>query len=559
MIMESFGQYILLEKVASGGMAELFKAKKLGIEGFERILAIKRILPHLSSDEEFIKMFIAEAKLVAHLSHKNIAQIFDFGKIGQNYYIAMEYVRGKDLRTILKKCKEKKTIIPIALTVSIAKEVASALEYAHELQGSTGENLKIIHRDISPQNIIVSYEGEVKVVDFGIAKAGAHSKTSTGLLKGKVSYMSPEQAWGKPIDHRSDIFSLGIVTYEMLTGERLFKGDTELNTLERVRAARVETLPSSINADIPPELEANVLKSLSKDLVDRYQHASDMGTELGNTLLKLFSTYPTISLKQFMHTLFKDEIEAEQKSEMLGETVSIQLKTKPTPTHFEKKRKEKEEKPLPKRKRYHYGVSFIVALAIIIMIVVLWPHADKPDKEGIVPVPLQAVTKKVEQEKVELLSDKPQKATQKTIPEEVAGKITINATPWANIYINGRPHGTTPKTVGDLKVGKYTIRLENPNFPVWEKRVYIAKGETTKVSYKFGGFGKLIINATPWGNVYVDGTLIGQTPLTINKLTAQEHQIKVSRDGYREFSKTLTIEEGATERISVNLIKEGGE
>jgi len=200
--MESFGQYILLERVASGGMAELFKAKKIGIEGFERVLAIKRILPHMSSDEEFIDMFIAEAKLVARLSHKNIAQVYDFGKIGQNYFIAMEYIRGKDLRGIFKRCEEKNIKLPVAIAVFIAKEVASALSYAHRQKDSTGRNLNIIHRDVSPQNILISYEGEVKVVDFGIAKAGSHSKTTTGVLKGKLSYMSPEQAWGKPIDNR---------------------------------------------------------------------------------------------------------------------------------------------------------------------------------------------------------------------------------------------------------------------------------------------------------------------------------------------------------------------
>ena len=222
--MEKFGQYILLDKVGSGGMAELFKAKKVGIEGFERVLAIKRILPHLSSDEEFIDMFIAEAKLVALLSHKNITQVYDFGKIGQNYFIAMEYIRGKDLRGLLKRCNEKNIKFPITLAVFIAKEVASGLSYAHRQKDSMEKSLNIIHRDVSPQNILISYDGDVKVVDFGIAKAGSQSRTTTGVLKGKLSYMSPEQAWGKTIDHRSDIFAIGIVLYEMLTGERLLRG-----------------------------------------------------------------------------------------------------------------------------------------------------------------------------------------------------------------------------------------------------------------------------------------------------------------------------------------------
>jgi serine/threonine protein kinase len=564
--MERFGQYILLDKVGSGGMAELFKAKKLGIEGFERVLAIKRILPHLSSDEEFIDMFIAEAKLVARLSHKNIAQVYDFGKIGQNYFIAMEYIRGKDLRVILKRCKDKNIKLPMALAVFIAKEVASALSYAHRQKDSTGENLKIIHRDVSPQNILISYEGEVKVVDFGIAKAGAHSKTTTGMLKGKLSYMSPEQAWGKPIDHRSDIFALGIVLYEMLTGERLFKGDTELNTLERVREAKVEVLPSFINGDIPSELESMALKALSKEVADRYQVASDMEADLGNILFKLSLTDPVFSLKQLMHNVFKAEIEAEHKSEIQEETISIQYEQEPVSIQ-----QEKEEKKLQlKRKIHPYAYSASLVLAIIIAAFMFWPHTNKKatvpvpeqplvnkiDQKATVPVPEQSLVNKIDQKKVRPLADKQQGKIQNASVEEGEGDLTINAMPWANIYINGKPYGTTPKTVGDLKVGKYNVRLENPNFPEWETKVNILKGRTTNISYKFGGFGKLVVNATPWGEVYLDGTLIGQTPLTIDNVPARKHEIKVSRQGYGVFSKTLDIREGITERLSVNLNKE---
>ena len=564
--MEKFGQYILLDKVGSGGMAELFKAKKLGIEGFERVLAIKRILPHLSSDEEFINMFIAEAKLVALLSHKNIAQVYDFGKIGQNYFIAMEYVRGKDLRVLLKSCKDKNIPLPMALSVFIAREVASALGYAHRQKDSMGNNLNIIHRDVSPQNILISYEGEVKVVDFGIAKAGAHSKTTTGMLKGKLSYMSPEQAWGKPIDHRSDIFALGIVLYEMLTGERLFKGDTELHTLERVREAKVEVLPSFINGNIPSDLETMALKALAKEVADRYQSASNMEADLGNMLFNLSLTNPVFSLKQLMHNVFKAEIEAEHKSEMQEETVSIQYEQEPVSVQ-----QEKEEKKLPpKPKKHLYVLSASLVLAIIIAAFMFWPHTDKKttapvpeqtliDKtvqKATVPVHEQPLADKIIQKKGVLLADKQQGKIQNVSVEEAEGNLTVNAIPWANIYIDGKPYGTTPKTVADLKVGKYSVRLENPNFPAWETKVNISKGQTTNISYNFGGFGKLVVNATPWGEVYLDGTLIGQTPLTINNVSARKHELKISRQGYGVFSKTLEIKEGVIEQVSVHLNKE---
>lgn len=578
--MERFGQYILLEKVGSGGMAELFKAKKLGIEGFERVLAIKRILPHLSSDEEFIDMFIAEAKLVARLSHKNITQVYDFGKIGQNYFIAMEYIRGKDLRGILKRCKEKNIRLPVALAVFIAKEVASALSYAHRQKDSTGKNLNIIHRDVSPQNILISYDGDVKVVDFGIAKAGAHSKTTTGVLKGKLSYMSPEQAWGKPIDHRSDIFSLGVVLYEMLTGERLFKGDSEINTLERVREARVEPLPSSINTDLPSEIEAKMLKALAKEVTGRYQNASDMEADTGNILFKLLSGDPALSLKKFMHDLFKSEIEAEHKSEMEEETISIPLEQEPAAVSPKAEAK-KTTPALKKRKVYPYAIA--ASLAVIVLIIaafIFWPTVPPTPPLATSPVPVQPVAEpknemaKTDEQSINTMTavdikndaqqiqmpqtDKQRNKIQKASEEENEGELTINAMPWANVYIDGKPYGTTPKTIENMKAGMHKVRLENPNFPAWETKVNISKNKTAKVSYKFGGFGKLVINASPWGNVYLDGALKGQTPLTIEKVTAGKHQIKVVKEGFVEFSKTLEINEGSTEQLSVSLKKEGG-
>jgi len=354
--MERFGQYILLEKVATGGMAELYKAMKVGIEGFERVLAIKKILPHLSSDEEFINMFIAEAKLVARLNHKNIVQVYDFGKTGQDYFIAMEYIRGKDLKAILKRCREWNMSFPVAPAVFIAKEIAAALSHAHGQKDSTGKNLNIIHRDVSPQNILISYEGEVKVVDFGIAKAEAHSKTATGTLKGKLSYMSPEQAWGRPVDQRSDIFSLGIVFYEMLTGEKLFKGDSEINTLEKVREARVEPMASSINVELPAELEAKMLKMLARETASRYQNALDIEVELGSIIFKLIPDDPAMSVKQFMRELFASEIEAEHKSEMKEKPLHMKIEAEaeiiqPDPPPVPEKPKYEAKEPPPFKER----------------------------------------------------------------------------------------------------------------------------------------------------------------------------------------------------------------
>ena len=225
---DRFGQYEILEKIASGGMAELYKAKRTGVEGFQKIVAIKKILPHLADDEEFVTMFADEAKLAAQLNHPNIIHIYDLGKIqAGGYFIAMEYVDGRDLRG-RSSSRRHATLgvpLPVPLAVYIASKVASALDYAHRRRDAEGHELNIVHRDVSPQNILISYEGDIKLCDFGIAKAASKaSKTQSGALKGKIQYMSPEQAWGKPIDRRSDLFSLGVVLHELLTGERLFRG-----------------------------------------------------------------------------------------------------------------------------------------------------------------------------------------------------------------------------------------------------------------------------------------------------------------------------------------------
>ncbi len=279
-----FGKYYLLDRINVGGMAEVFKAKAVGVEGFERMIAVKRILPNIAEDEEFITMFIDEAKIAVQLQHANIAQIFDLGKVDDAYFIALEYVNGKDLRAIFDKLRKHEDVMPLGQACFIIMQICEGLDYAHNKRDPQGHELNLVHRDVSPQNVLIGYDGEVKIVDFGIAKAaGKASKTQAGILKGKFGYMSPEQVRGLPVDRRSDIFSLGIVLYELLTGERLFQSESDFSTLEKVR--NVEILPpSSFNKKIPPELERIVLKALAKDVDDRYQNAIDLHDDLQSFL-----------------------------------------------------------------------------------------------------------------------------------------------------------------------------------------------------------------------------------------------------------------------------------
>ena len=304
-----FGKYLLLERINIGGMAEVFKAKSFGVEGFEKMLAIKRILPNIAEDEEFITMFIDEAKIAVQLNHANIAQIYDLGKIDISYFIALEFINGKDLRTIWDRHKKRGLLMPIPMSVYIMSRACEGLDYAHRKKDAGGRDLNIVHRDVSPQNVLISFEGEVKVIDFGIAKAANKaSKTQAGILKGKFGYMSPEQVRGLPLDRRSDIFSAGIILYELLTGERLFVGESDFSTLEKVR--NVEILPpSTYNRKIPDALEKIVLRALSKDPDDRYQSSYDMQEELQRFLILNKTNFARKDLANYMKRAFKADIE----------------------------------------------------------------------------------------------------------------------------------------------------------------------------------------------------------------------------------------------------------
>ena len=302
-----FGQYVLLEKIATGGMAEVWKARMRGVEGFQKIVAIKKILPHLSDNQDFIEMFIDEAKLAAQLNHNNIIHIYDLGKIQNSYYIAMEYVDGYDLKNILKRAQERDQPMQVELALFIASKIAAALDYAHRKRDFEDREMGLVHRDVSPQNVLISDEGDIKLCDFGIAKAASKaSHTQAGALKGKLQYMSPEQAWGRHIDKRSDVFALATVLFEMLTARKLFAGDNELSILEQVREARV-TKPSEFNDEVTPQIDAVVLKALEKEPEKRYQTAGEMARDLDQILYSFKPTPTSADLAIYMHRLATNE------------------------------------------------------------------------------------------------------------------------------------------------------------------------------------------------------------------------------------------------------------
>ena len=299
-----FGHYFILEKIAQGGMAEIFKGLTYDFTGLKKFVVIKRILPHIAANKEFIRMLIDEAKIAVTLTHGSIAQTYDLGKVGRDYFIVMEYVDGKTISQIIKRSQSIHEPIPIPIITYILSELCSGLDYIHRRADESGDPLHIVHRDISPQNIIVSYSGSVKIVDFGVAKAAMKaSEAELGVLKGKFAYMSPEQTEGTAVDHRSDIFSAGIVLWEMLGLKRLFKKKTNADTVAAVKYQEF-IAPSDLRPEVPADLDTIVQKALAKDPNVRYASAQEMSLDLTKFVLKYYPDFKQSHIVAYLEKIF---------------------------------------------------------------------------------------------------------------------------------------------------------------------------------------------------------------------------------------------------------------
>jgi serine/threonine protein kinase len=332
-----FGRYYLLGLIARGGMAEVYRARAK--EQRERTLAIKCMRPQLAREARFVDMFIREGKLAILLKHPSIVETFDVGRAEGRYFIAMEYIGGKDLTQVLRRCQEANQRIPVPHAIHIAARIAEGLHHAHTLAGDDGRPLNIVNRDVSPSNVRLSYAGGVKMLDFGIAQALMKFTSEIGVLKGKFSYMSPEQIRGMPVDARTDIFSAGIILHEMLTTEKLFRGDTEFALMEKVRKAEAAP-PSKFNRRVPPELDAICARALARDVVDRYQTALELAQDLSKLLVGY--RFEPRELRELIRSLFRSDFAKEEEdmraaltSLPAGERVAVPAPPVPAPPTVE--------------------------------------------------------------------------------------------------------------------------------------------------------------------------------------------------------------------------------
>ncbi len=511
---KSFGRYELLELLATGGMAHIFRARLASARGTEKELVIKRVLPHLTQNRDFIDMFIDEARISMPLNHGNIVQVFEFGQEGNDFFLAMEYVRGRNLETVLERMKLAEDKVPFPVALFIAAEVAKGLAYAHRFRDPHDRPSGIIHRDVSPQNVLVGFQGEVKLTDFGIAKARSRIRsTAQGIIRGKACYLSPEQAECRELDGRSDLFSLGVVLYEMLTGTRPFEGLSEIETLAKVRQAAVQA-PSRLRADIPSELDGAVLKCLNRDPERRFADTGGLQVVLSRILHEQAPGFTSAELAQWMRAYFSEDINREtiarttrermlQRLAREGDSSGATLSTGEILQMGTLSIKAGDTRKTGSR-RWMFLIPLLVVLGLGL---VIWlspalraslfgqgPDGGSIPDAGVIsagdsrPVAPDAGA---EQEASpggdgRVAADEPRAAdrTATVRPPARYGQLNINSRPWAYVWLDGRRlPGETPLFGVRARVGKHRLRFYNPELKIEKiKVVRVRHGRTTPVS-----------------------------------------------------------------------------
>ncbi|MBK8252001.1 MAG: serine/threonine protein kinase [Polyangiaceae bacterium] len=519
---KQFGKYTLLRKLAAGGMAEIFLALHRSMAGFEKLVVIKRILPSMNQDKAFIDMLLHEARIAATLSHPNIVQIFDVGQVDGTFFIAMEHIHGEDIRAIVRGMRRKNVVeFPLEHALAITLGVCAGLAYAHDRRDLEGKLLGIVHRDISPQNIVVTFTGDVKIVDFGIAKSEkVKEDLSDGQLKGKVPYMSPEQAAGKELDLRSDIFAVGVVLFELTTGRRLFKGPNELETLKLILESDYP-LPSEVRPGYPKALENIVMKALARRREDRYQTAREMQADIEAFVREERIGVSAVSLTHWMQMLFAEKLaqqnEALQDIKQLADVIAAQQKewdptatvsgtlSAPLITHTIVEPPRRSNAPLIA------GVAVAVAIGIGAFFVVKG-GATPPSGELVAPA--GSASTEAPRGFVEVITDPPGCA----------------------IWVNGdlRPE-VSPAKVEQLPFGReIQLKLTSEGLEAYRENFTLsADAPSKKVDVKMrAGSVTVVLKVDPPPTIWVDGKPYKGDRTKIENLSAgEEHKIVLSATG----------------------------
>jgi serine/threonine-protein kinase len=532
-----FGKYTLIRRIAVGGMAELFLGIQRSMAGFEKLIAIKRVLPKLAEDRDFIQMLLDEARIAATLTHPNIAQVFDVGVADGHYYIAMEHVHGEDLRSIVREMRDKGvTTFPLEHAIAIVLGACAGLSYAHDKRDLGGEPLHIVHRDVSPQNLLVTFSGDIKLVDFGIAKAGrsAMEDTKSGKLKGKVPYMSPEQARGEVLDARSDVFSLGVILFELCTGRRLFKSTSEYDTM-RLIVDGTYPKPRSYNPSLPVSLERIIERAIAKDRNVRYQSALELQADLEAFVRAERLVVSPISVGTWMQKLFADKLEAQsaimQEGRQLAEQIAAQISLEESGAHANTLASGVRSRK-PSRAPW-------IALTLFLLLLVAGGGAAAVWFAFLAPAEITA--------------------------ESHRGVVRIDSEPpGAAIWVDGeRRTERTPATLENMPLGAtYAVKLTLDGYAPFSQDVALSEDAiegsiaATLERPTADRFGVVNLRSIPAGaHVLVDGTDTGRTtPTTIGEIAPDvEHSIVLALEGYQTKTMPIVLRAGQVEEMAIDL------
>ena len=539
------GKYKLVKLIAAGGMAEVYLAKQAGAAGFEKQVCLKRILPHLARDKSFVDMFLNEARLASQLDHPNIVSIFDLGEANGNYFIAMEFIDGPNLRTVAKRAAELNEFLPIPEVLKIISQAAAGLQYAHDLADKDGHPLGLVHRDISPNNVLVHRNGTAKVVDFGIAKAAnSAGATRTGTLKGKVAYMPPEQLRGEPLDRRVDVFALGVVLYELITGRRPWEADNEVALIGKIMTEDPPAL-NELRPDAPEELVHIVHKALAKDREQRYQDCNELVADLEALLVQLGQSITSSRVADFVRAYAppKDDSQVSEGTEagmgaIEDETFGTgaaepimgpQSSAQASGTDFEKSDAGTLMMPQGVAPQAS-GKGWIAGVAVLLLILsgggvayYVLLHREAPVDDTPVAV-----------ERAQPQRPPPPAPPPAPAPEPVVAAPAPAPPPPKRVAMAPAPVPAPPPPA------VVVVREEpRPAPPPPPPAVVTAKGE-------------VVIQVRPWAKIEIDGREVGVTPLSA-PVSAGSHQIRfVNPDLGKDF--TRTVEVGPSERKVVKEI-----
>jgi serine/threonine protein kinase len=546
------GKYKLLRLIASGGMAEVYLARQAGAAGFEKLVCLKRILPHLARDRQFVEMFLNEARLAARLDHPNIVSIYDLGEANGNYFIAMEFIDGPSLRAVAKRARERGERLPIAEVVKIVSMAAGGLHYAHDLADAEDKPLGLVHRDISPDNILVHRNGMAKVVDFGIAKAANSSgRTRTGALKGKVAYMPPEQLRGDPLDRRADVFALGVVLYEMIAGRRPWEGDSDVSLIGQIMTEEPKPL-STLRPDAPAGLTAVLDRALAKDREARYSSCHDLQADLEALLVSLGKTITAARVSDFAKA-YEEPVPAPDESTgaaMKALEAEMNL-SGPTSAVAGRRASPREPRttvlppPAPNRHGFAYGaIAFLCVAAIggsggyLVL-----QHAPRPAEPAVERAASQVETTAAISTETPPPADAGSSAPAVMVQgAPIAAPVAVTPPPATP------PAAPTPAAPPAAAPAATPTPAPPPPAPTparESRQVVVVKPRHSvpPPAPPLALRGELVLLIRPWAKVEVDGQDVGVTPLNEPLMLAEgEHTVRlVNTDLGKDITRTVRI------------------